>query len=388
MKSGGVRVSAIDLSIADKATVSEPRASKLLGLELVRFTCAMAVLVWHYHHFAMVGDGAAMYGAHQPLELLLYPFYHFGLFGVQVFWCISGFIFYWKYADALAARRVEPKRFFWLRFSRLYPLHFATLLLVAALQPIYAALTGHPFVFADNSASRFLLQLFLADQWAGSHAMSFNGPIWSVSAEVFVYVGFFLLLRSFGKTPWLIVGAVAAGLASLWSGAISPALICGGYFFAGGAAAQWLGNERTRYRPREARWLALAIVVACGAAAPFLDLGREDSDFLATWLMVLVPPVLFLAAQDWRWLERYQTQIQAAGNLTYSTYLIHFPLQLAVAIVALASGIVLPVGEAWFLMAYLAAAIIIGRIIFVRFEAPAQAMIRAATLTRQVRAAA
>ena len=90
---------------------SAPGGSKLLGLELVRFACAMAVLVWHFHHFAMVGDGSAMYGPHMPLGTLLYPFYHFGLFGVQIFWCISGFIFYWKYAGAIANRQVEPKRF-------------------------------------------------------------------------------------------------------------------------------------------------------------------------------------------------------------------------------------------------------------------------------------
>ena len=55
-------------------------------------------------------------------------------------------------------------------------------------------------------------------------------------------------------------------------------------------------------------------------------------------------------------------------------------MQLIVAIAALAGGIALPVGEAWFLFAYLAAAILIGRIVFVRFEAPMQALIRAATL--------
>ena len=235
------------------ASTSETRASptdaggaKLLGLEVIRFTCAMAVLVWHYHHFAMIGDGAALTRPHAPLGTLLSPFYNFGLFGVQIFWCISGFIFYWKYAGAIASRRIEPKRFFWLRFSRLYPLHFVTLLIVAALQPIYSSLAGHPFVFMENGIGNFLLQLFLADQWAGSRAMSFNGPIWSVSAEVFVYVGFFLLLRSFGRSPWLVVGAVAAGLASLWSGAISPALICGAYFFAGGAAAEWLASAEAR----------------------------------------------------------------------------------------------------------------------------------------------
>ena len=356
-------------------------ASKLLGLELIRFTCAMMVLVWHYHHFAMVGDGSAMLRPHQPLEALLYPFYHFGLYGVQIFWAISGFIFYWKYADALAERRVEPKRFFWLRFSRLYPLHFMTLILVAALQPLYASLAGQPYVFGDNGVTRFILQLFLADQWAGSHAMSFNGPIWSVSAEVFVYVGFFMLVRAFGKSPWLIVGAVAAGLTSLWSGAISPALVCGAYFFAGGAAAQWLASERVRERPRQARAIALALIAACVALAPILDLGGEDGDPLATWLMAITPPILFLAAQEWRALDRWQAPIQAAGNLTYSTYLVHFPMQLILAIVAVAGGIALPVGEAWFLLAYLVAVIVIGRIVFLRFEAPMQAIIRAATLS-------
>lgn len=357
----------------------EVRSSKLLGLELIRFACAMTVLVWHFQHFAMTGDASDMYKPHEPLGMLLWPIYHFGLFGVQVFWCISGFIFYWKYADAIAARRVEPKRFFWLRFSRLYPLHFATLLIVAALQPFYVALAGRPYVF-DNSAINFLLQLGLADQWAGSRAMSFNGPIWSVSSEVFVYVLFFLLLRAFGKAPWLIVAAILLGLLSIWTGGTSPALICGGYFFAGGAAAVWLQSERARRRPGEARLLALAMIIAAIGVAAAVGLEPREP-FMPSWFMAICPPILFLAAQDMPVLDRWQGPIQAAGNLTYSTYLIHFPLQLVVAIVAVGGSIALPIDQAWFLIAYLATAIVIGRIVFVRFEAPVQNMIRAATLS-------
>ena len=364
-----------------KAMTEPTGASKLLGLEIIRFACAMTVLVWHYHHFAMIGDGSAMYGPHSPLSSVLAPLYEFGLWGVQVFWAISGFIFYWKYADALAERRVEAKRFFWLRFSRLYPLHFVTLILVAALQPLYVALAGQPFVFSDNGVTQFILQLFLADQWAGPRAMSFNGPIWSVSAEVFVYVAFFLLVRSFGKSPWLIAGAMAAGLASLWSGKVSPALICGAYFFAGAAAAQLLANEKVRANLPTAQALASLMILLSLSAAPFLDLGGEDENRLATFMMAIVPPVLFLAAQDWRGLEQWQKPIQAAGNLTYSTYLIHFPMQLMIAIVALAAGITLPVDQAWFLIAYLAITIVLGRIVFLRFEAPMQKLIRSATLS-------
>jgi peptidoglycan/LPS O-acetylase OafA/YrhL len=360
---------------------TEARASKLLGLELVRFTCAMTVLVWHFQHFAMAGDGAAMQQPHEPLGLLLWPLYHFGLFGVQVFWCISGFIFYWKYGDAIAARRIEPKRFFWLRFSRLYPLHFATLLIVAALQPIYVALAGKPFVYPDNGPVNFLLQLGLADQWGGPRDYSFNGPIWSVSAEVFVYVLFFMLLRIFGKSPWLILGAIGLALGSIWSGISSPTLICGGYFFAGGAAAEWMQSARASRRPREAVALALGWIAAAVAVAMVTGLDRFNP-VMPTWVMAICPPLLFLAARDVPALDRWQAPIQAAGNLTYSTYLIHFPMQLAIAIAALAGGYALPVDRAWFLLAYLGATIILGRIVFVRFEAPVQRMIRAATLAR------
>ncbi len=363
---------------------SELRAaapSKLLGLELVRFVCAMAVLVWHYHHFAMIGDASGMARPHAPLEDLLWPFYSFGLLGVQIFWCISGFIVYWKYADAIAARTVAPGRFFWLRFSRLYPLHLATLLIVAALQPAYVALAGEPFVFKDVSWSSFLLQLGLADQWSGPRPMSFNGPIWSVSAEVFVYVGFFLLLRTFGKACWLIVTAVAAALLCIWTRATSPALICGGYFFAGGAAAEFLASERARCRPVEARLIAALIAAAAAVAA--MVFGLDDIERrLPTLLLAIAPPLLFLAAQDWRPLDRWQRPIHAAGNLTYSTYLIHFPMQLCVAIVVLQSGIALPLSEPWFLLAYLATAIVLGRIVFIRFEAPMQRLIRAAMINR------
>ena len=360
-------------------TTNQSGPSKLLGLEIIRFACALAVLVCHYHHFALIGDGRLMDGPHAPLEWLLFPFYQYGSFGVQIFWCISGFIFFRKYAAALTERAVEAKRFFWLRFSRLYPLHFVTLLLVAAIQPAYSALAGHPFVYDNNGPLQFLLQLFLADQWGGSFQYSFNGPIWSVSAEVLVYLAFFLLMRTFGKSPWLVVGGIAAGLASLWSGAISPALICGAYFFAGGAASEALEDHS-----RRRTWLigAIALLGTGALAAPFLDLGDSDTDRLATWLLVMTPPLLFVAAQDWRWLDRWQAAIQAGGNLTYSTYLIQFPLQLIIVTALLALGIAPPVDKAWFLFAYLAATIILGRLVFVRFEAPAQRMIRAATLVR------
>jgi peptidoglycan/LPS O-acetylase OafA/YrhL len=66
-----------------------------------------------------------------PLYGLLQPFYEAGEYWVWLFWCISGYIFFWKYRDAIHDRSTGGWIFFLLRLSRLYLLHLVTLALVA-----------------------------------------------------------------------------------------------------------------------------------------------------------------------------------------------------------------------------------------------------------------
>ncbi len=69
---------------------------KLIGIELLRFASAVAVLVFHYQHFAFSGGEQVNFVAReQPFYSVLHLFYNYGFYGVQVFWCISGFIFFW-----------------------------------------------------------------------------------------------------------------------------------------------------------------------------------------------------------------------------------------------------------------------------------------------------
>ena len=87
-------------------------STKLLGLELIRCISAVAVLFWHYQHFWFVGQTAQEFAAaQQPLYSVFKLFYQHGSFGVQVFWCISGYLFFWKYRDAVADARLRPQAF-------------------------------------------------------------------------------------------------------------------------------------------------------------------------------------------------------------------------------------------------------------------------------------
>lgn len=182
-------------------THSKNQSNKLLGLELIRFMSALAVLFWHYQHFFYIANKPTDFiKEQQPLYSLFSHFYDYGYYGVQVFWCISGFIFFWKYREAIASKAINYRKFFVLRFSRLYPLHLFTLLLVFALQSIYFSQKDYFFVYQNNDTTHFIYQLFLASSWGFEKGGSFNGPIWSISVEVLIYCFFFFILQNISKS--------------------------------------------------------------------------------------------------------------------------------------------------------------------------------------------
>jgi peptidoglycan/LPS O-acetylase OafA/YrhL len=358
-------------------TIEEVRSGtdKLIGLELLRFTSALAVLLFHYRHFVQMAGADAISLPDAPLYSVLRLFYDYGEFGVEVFWAISGYIFFWKYAAAINAGVVAARDFFWLRFSRLYPLHIVTLIGVVGLQLIYRHLAGSNFIYPSDDPAMFVRQIFLATDWGKSPPFNFNGPIWSISAEVAVYAFFFLLLRHFAPTRSLCVAIIVAGVALMLAGIEWASIGCATFFFAGGLATLVPSKSR-----RIAGIIFAGVIILWGATGAFADRGK-----LPTFLLVAAPCLLVLLAQM-RLPRSWHGPIQAAGNLTYSSYLLHFPLQLMLAIGVAASGITPPLTSPLFLAAYLGITLIVAAMSYRWFELPAQSWIRQRTL--QVRAVA
>jgi peptidoglycan/LPS O-acetylase OafA/YrhL len=96
------------------------------------------------------------------------------------------------------------------RFSRLYPLHLLTLLVVTALQMLYFQRNGSYFIFEVNDAKHFLMHLFFASNWSRNSPFTFNGPAWSLSIEVLLYAMFFVLARTRLTHP-LMLAVMALG---------------------------------------------------------------------------------------------------------------------------------------------------------------------------------
>ena len=347
-----------------------PSADKLLGLEALRFVAAFAVLIWHYQHFAYIADTPVdLVNSRLPFYAPLYPFYEAGRYGVWIFWCVSGFIFFWKYRDVISDRSMPGWTFLVFRFSRLYPLHFVTLIIVAVLQSAYFGQHGYFFVYQDNDVRHFVLQIFMASKWGLERGDSFDGPIWSISVEILVYILFFLMLRFVARSA--LVNVVVILVCLNLSGQIFS---CLAFFYAGGLAAiarRTIMSTAFGSVVENAAWFVVAIV-------PVLIWTFQLQSELVDWMFLLsyTPVLLFCLSRNIVLPEPAQRLLEAAGNMTYSSYLVHFPIQLLIALVFAAAGRSIPLYSASFFAMYVSATLLTSYLAYRYFEAPAQAFLR------------
>jgi peptidoglycan/LPS O-acetylase OafA/YrhL len=346
---------------------------KLLGLEVVRFISAFAVLVYHYQHFFYVKYSLENFQSDKlPFYTALNVLYQYGSLGVQVFWSISGFIFFWKYQEVICHKIIGWKKFFTLRFSRLYPLHIATLLLVAGLQITYFKWYEFFFVYRNNDIKHFILQLFLASNW-GAQGFSFNGPIWSISVEVLVYVFFFLVLRFIGSSTFITLAVLLiCGIIKFNNLTQSPIVDCIVYFYFGGLTSQIFKRfEGTKYQ--KFILIFCLILILC----PFIFLNENIFNLIKyVFLMLYSSALIYIVAVDIKFPLLAAKFIEALGNMTYSSYLIHFPLQLLIVLIFGAIGVDLPLYSPYFFILFLLLTLILAHIIYEYFEKPLQYYIR------------
>lgn len=352
------------------------RNKKLLGLEVVRFFSAFAVLVWHYQHFFFMADNPKDFiREQQPLYFLFSLFYDYGFYGVKVFWYISGFIFFWKYREVIASNAINYKKFFILRFSRLYPLHIFTLLLVLVLQVMYFAKKNYFFVYQNNDIPHFIYQLFMVSNWGFEKGFSFNGPIWSISIEVLIYCFFFYTLKNISKSFLVNIGVLLLCLAAEYLKVTSPIFDCLAFFYTGGfCAIVFKYIKKTKYY-RPFSYLSLFVFIVL---PPFIYITNvyQRKYFALLFLMSYVLILLFFYIQHFNTSPIIQKTIEAAGNMSYSSYLIQFPLQLVIVLYFLNTEQKIPYYSVIFFVGFIFATLLASYFIYRLFELPAQNFIR------------
>jgi peptidoglycan/LPS O-acetylase OafA/YrhL len=352
---------------------------KIIGIELLRFVSAVSVLLWHFQHFGFASGGLAIDREEQPFYKFLFPFYEHGASGVQVFWAISGFIFFYKYHWAVSENMISAKNFFVNRLSRLYPLHAVTLLSVLFLQIIYLNFYGNYFIYQFNDIKHFILNAFFVSGWGWQDGDSFNAPIWSVSVELIVYIVFFVLVSKLKLIP----SYLCAGALVLFFWLTGPGVVgtCLAYFFAGGGLAILKFHPDRVPIPTTLRGSAFhfagATLIISMTPAVLAAMERPASTHAALLAsLILTLAALYLVVALNRWFLASSGLWSFLGNLTYASYLTHFPIQLLIVLILPWLGLAIDARSTWLFVLFFSMTLVVSALVYRYVEMPAQSAIR------------
>ena len=361
----------------------------LVGLDFLRFFLSISVIIWHYQHFFYPNQvKREIYLTQQPFFKFLSLFYQHGEKAVPVFWIISGFVFYKFYSTAIENRQVNFKKFLINRLTRLYPLHFLMLFVVLILQAIYFHFFNSYFVYDNNSIKYFILNLFFVQNWATSPKTlgSFNGPEWSVSIEIFIYLVFFLvcflkLINNYRLIILLIVISLVLETLSLGLVNFNE---CFYFFFSGCLLAKVIENSNKH----------IFVVLICFVAYFILHFSlksffKQNGEVHSILLMLtnvhyaiqqlffsICTVYLIIIIFRYKIFHKISAKFYSAiGNLTYSMYLIHFPIQIIMFLTLKSFSYTIFYSPAVFAV-FMLLTLSIGYLSFNYFERPLQVKLR------------
>lgn len=317
-------------------------------LDALRGIAALSVVCFHWQNLLVQGDVVSQgyTGGDLPFQGPLGMVYQHGFLAVDLFFSLSGFIFFCFYAEKISGGSVAAWKFFVLRASRLYPLYLLTLLLAAAGQDLFLRSQGRYMAYWHNDIFHFLLSVPLLSSVGLENGLSFNGPAWSISVEAFLYLTFYLVCRAGCFRPWALVLISAFGF-FMMSRLYAPLGRGLGSFFLGGLVF-FLYRRIVVSQLRTAVSACLLGLVAMMWTMTWMGQSRGwalDSLPLL-WrfegrfpTLVLFPlTILALALAENAHLKLGRT-VSWLGDISYSSYLWHFPLQLAFGLAVAYAGL-------------------------------------------------
>ena len=246
-------------------------------------------------------------------------FFANGMFFVDFFFALSGFVIAASYAERLQSG-FPPMRFLWLRVGRVWPVHIVMLMAYLAVELLVLftghALTGREAFGPEREPLQFAAQVLLLQSW-------------SISVEMVLYVIATLLWGKFRRgclLAWLVMAVAAGVVMHLWT------LEIGMYFkLARGFAGFGLGV--VAYAAWQ-RWGHVLETAPCGAMSALellcvivilaaVHTAGENPVFGLYSLLFAVTVLVFAAARglvSWLLLMRAPMFL---GTISYSIYMVH-----------------------------------------------------------------
>gem|GEM_PF-1111646 len=336
--------------IASHSTVTEPKSlvhqpsqdlaieskNAFASVDAARGVAASLVLI---HHLTVFFPGAfkTLLGHNTLAAQALNVLSDLNTEAVMLFFVISGFCIRSSSQKADFARWADVIHYGRRRFARIVPLYWFTLAFTGAAGAIIGLTADHAFSLETLLGNLSFLQSSDSARGTWFAPYGLNGPLWSISYEVFYYVLFpFVLIGERGlgirsASLSLVLAFVFSIVAfTAYSLAPNPIMLFATYYCVwhlGVCAFDVLQN------PGETR-VALAVTVGAVIVISAI-IGWHTSANLANIRNGAIIAALWIAAQAWPVARAFGALVPVGkiiggfariGGISYGLYLLHHPL--------------------------------------------------------------
>jgi len=263
------------------------------------------------------------------------PLVRHGNLAVPFFFVLSGFVITHAYRAKLDERGAGI-RFMVRRFGRLYPLHFATLMVLVGLEFAKLIAVQHGFSGSEgpfqntNSVPSLIANLFLLQAVIPFPDLSWNAASWSISTEFYTYLVFLAVYSAAGARHRIlgcVIAFILSGLFLLYLEVSYPTLnIASGMGMAQCVFGFFAGNLtyelylRLYNRPAlQGTWPELLATVMMVLLFWF------KPRFISFDILAFSVIILLFAYEGGAVARRLRNRVMLRlGELSYSIYLCHF----------------------------------------------------------------
>jgi peptidoglycan/LPS O-acetylase OafA/YrhL len=339
----------------DTGVAVEQRGSARLHLDFVDGLRAISALYVMFHHIWQFSIAAPT--ASPPSWFRAANVFKQGAFAVAVFLVVSGFCLMLPVVRSPQLQLPGGMGAFAKRRAiRILPAYYAALGLSVLLIVVFSELrrtSGTPWdiTLPNFTFAKTVSHLFLVHNWFGDLRWAFDPPLWTVALEFQIYFVFALVLlpcwRRFGAIATMgFAFTTGVALTYLGAGAVAPWML--GLFSLGMFAAFVATSPDGAFaRLRGVRWGWLAAIGVVLIPLVTVAGSRLDSSLTAAMIeetVVGLATAAGLIAMTLRQVARPSEPspvmkalawhpVRFVGQISYSLYLIHYPIVAAVALV-------------------------------------------------------
>ncbi|WP_022755102.1 acyltransferase family protein [Butyrivibrio fibrisolvens] len=300
-----------------------------------------------------------------------------GWMSVELFLMISGFLFWIRYSEKIAQGNMSFSEFLKKRIVRIFPTMWLAMLITVVLQLIYIKITGQWFIIHNNSLMELIFSFGgMENFWT---PQSWNAPAWTISLLITCWTIFFYVVqKSGGVTSRQICSCIVLimiGITIVFSPPekyypLINTTFARGYisFFAGGI----IGIIYMKYGLPMLKHVGTVMVLVniifwglfwisdgainwepCGVTVP-----------LIVWTTVLIITLVNKAI-----IKLLSTApFQYLGNISFSLYLMNFPLEIIIKIIEIKGHIQIDYSSGWFLLFNSIYQILVGGAVYYLYE--------------------